>query len=91
MVVEGYMDVIGCQQAGVANVVATLGTALTEQHVNLLRRFTNRLVLVFDSDEAGRRAADRAIELLLKHPIDVHITSVPDGKDRMRLLHDAWR
>src|SRR5271170_1178958 len=69
VVVEGYMDVIGCQQAGVGNVVATLGTALTEQHVNLLRRFTNRLVLVFDSDEAGRRAADRAIEPLLKHPI----------------------
>ena len=81
IVVEGYMDVIGCHQAGVGNVVATLGTALTQEHVKLLRRFTNKLVLVFDSDEAGRRAADRAIELLLKYPVDVHIASVPDGKD----------
>jgi DNA primase len=81
VVVEGYMDVIGCHQAGARNTVATLGTALTEQHLKLLRRFTNQFVLVFDSDEAGRRAADRAIELLLKFPIDVRITSVPDGKD----------
>ena len=81
VVVEGYMDVVGCHQAGVENVVATLGTAMTEQHVNLLRRFCNRVALVFDSDEAGRRAADRAIELLLRYPVDVRIAHVPDGKD----------
>ncbi len=81
VVVEGYMDVVGCHQAGVENVVATLGTALTEQHIHLLRRFCNRVALVFDSDEAGRRAADRAIELLLRYPVDVRIAHVPDGKD----------
>lgn len=81
VVVEGYMDVVGCHQAGVENVVATLGTAMTEQHINLLRRFCNRVALVFDSDEAGRRAADRAIELLLRYPVDVRIAHVPDGKD----------
>ena len=81
VVVEGYMDVVGCHQARVENAVATLGTALTQQHVNLLRRFCNRVVLVFDSDEAGRRAADRAIELLLRYPLDVRIAHVPDGKD----------
>jgi DNA primase len=81
VVVEGYMDVVGCHQAGVENVVATLGTAMTEQHVNLLRRFCNRVALVFDSDDAGRRAADRAIELLLRYPVDVRIAHVPDGKD----------
>ncbi len=81
VVVEGYMDVVGCHQAGVENVVATLGTALTEQHIQLLRRFCNRVALVFDSDDAGRRAADRAIELLLRYPVDVRIAHVPDGKD----------
>ena len=81
VVVEGYMDVVGCHQAGVENVVATLGTAMTEQHINLLRRFCNRVALVFDSDDAGRRAADRAIELLLRYPVDVRIAHVPDGKD----------
>ena len=81
VVVEGYMDVVGCHQAGVENVVATLGTAMTEQHIHLLRRFCNRVALVFDSDEAGRRAADRAIELLLRYPVDVRIAHVPDGKD----------
>ncbi|MGC8624490.1 MAG: DNA primase [Phycisphaerae bacterium] len=81
VVVEGYMDVVGCYQAGVENVVATLGTALTEQHIQLLRRFCNRVVLVFDSDDAGRRAADRAIALLLSYPMDVRIAHVPEGKD----------
>ncbi len=81
VVVEGYMDVVGCHQAGVENVVATLGTALTPQHIQLLRRFCNRITLVFDSDDAGRRAADRAIELLLRYPVDVRIAHVPDGKD----------
>ena len=81
VVVEGYMDVVGCHQAGVENVVATLGTAMTEQHIHMLRRFCNRVALVFDSDDAGRRAADRAIELLLRYPVDVRIAHVPDGKD----------
>ncbi len=81
VVVEGYMDVLACHQCGVTHVVATLGTALTERHIGLLRRFCDRVILVFDSDEAGRRAADRAIELLLPLPLDVRITHVPGGKD----------
>ncbi len=81
VVVEGYMDVIACHQAGVANVVATLGTALTDKHINMLRRFAEKVILLFDSDDAGRRAADRAIEMILKYPLDTRITHVPDGKD----------
>ncbi len=81
VVVEGYMDVIACHQVGVTNVVATLGTALTEKHVTLLRRFAQKVILLFDSDDAGRRAADRAIEMILKYPLDSRITHVPDGKD----------
>ena len=81
VVVEGYMDVIACHQAGVTNVVATLGTALTPEHARVLRRFCNTVVLLFDSDEAGYRAADRAMETFVREPLDVKIASVPDGKD----------
>ncbi len=65
VVVEGYMDVIGPWQAGFRNVVATMGTSLTEQHVGLLRRSAQRIVLALDPDAAGMRAAERAGGLLL--------------------------
>jgi len=81
VIVEGYMDVIACHQAGISNVVATLGTAMTPQHANILRRFCQNIVLVFDSDDAGYRAADRAMELFVRLPLDIKIASVPDGKD----------
>lgn len=81
IVVEGYMDVIACHQAGVTNVVATLGTALTPEHARILRRFCETVVLVFDSDDAGHRAADRAMQTFVREPMDVQIASVPDGKD----------
>ena len=81
ILVEGYMDVIACHQAGVTNVVATLGTALTPEHARHLRRYAQTVVLIFDSDDAGRRAADRALEIFLREPLDVKIASVPDGKD----------
>ncbi len=64
VVVEGYTDVIALHEAGIDNAVATLGTALTERHVKLLGRFGRRVVYLFDGDEAGRRAALRAVEFL---------------------------
>jgi DNA primase len=64
VVVEGYTDVIAMHGAGFTNTIATLGTALTTQHLKLLARFTMRVVLLFDGDEAGQRAADRAVELI---------------------------
>ena len=64
IVVEGYTDVIAMHEAGFENVVATLGTALTPQHIKLLTRFTNRIVYLFDGDAAGQKAADRASELI---------------------------
>lgn len=64
VVVEGYTDVIALHEAGITNAVATLGTALTERHVKLLGRFGKRVVYLFDGDEAGRRAALRAVEFL---------------------------
>ncbi len=81
ILVEGYMDVIGAHQVGVLNVIAALGTAFTEHHAMMLQRMARRVVLVFDTDEAGRRAADRAIQLLLAFPLDVCVMHVPGAKD----------
>lgn len=64
VVVEGYTDVIAMMIGGIGNVVATLGTALGAEHLKLLARYTNRVVFVFDADEAGRKAAERGLELM---------------------------
>jgi DNA primase len=81
IVVEGYMDVIACHQAGVTNVIATLGTALTPEHPRILKNYAQTVVLVFDSDDAGRRATDRALEVFVRGSLDIKLTNVPDGKD----------
>ncbi len=77
IVTEGYMDAIACHQAGVTNAVATLGTALTVDGARVLQRLCDRIVLLFDADEAGQRAADRALEVLFAFPVDVRIAT-PD-------------
>ena len=81
VVVEGYMDVVVPHQYGVTNVVSPLGTALTEQHVTLLRRFVDRIVLLFDGDSAGDAAMDRVVGLFLTQPIEIAIASMPAGQD----------
>ncbi len=86
VIVEGYTDVIACHQAGERNVVATLGTALTADHVRELRRYAEHVVLVFDADEAGAKAGDRAVELFLTGEVDVSIAVLPAGKDPAELL-----
>jgi DNA primase len=86
IIVEGYTDVIACHQAGVSNVVATLGTALTAEHVRELRRYAEKVVLIFDADEAGEKAADRAVELFLTGEVDVAIAVLPDGLDPADLM-----
>jgi DNA primase len=68
-------------QFGVSNVVATLGTAMTEQHVNILRRFADRIVLLFDADEAGETAVNRAVELFMSQPVDFAVATMPDETD----------
>jgi DNA primase len=80
-VVEGYTDVIAAHQVGVANVVGTLGTALGPDHVTLLRRLADRVVLVFDGDEAGQRAAERSLDLFLGHEVDLRVLCLPAGLD----------
>ncbi len=86
VVTEGYTDVIACHQAGFENVVATLGTALTVRHARALKRMCSTVVLLFDGDEAGQRAADRALEVFFAEPIDVKIAILPDGSDPDDLL-----
>lgn len=79
VVVEGYTDVIALHEAGITNAVATLGTALTREHVRLLSRFAKRVVYLFDGDAAGQRAAERASEFMDK-------TITPEaGQDRVEL------
>ncbi len=87
VVVEGYIDVIACHQFNITNVVGTLGTALTHDHARVLSRLCDTVVLVFDPDEAGRRAADRAMEVFFQSPIDVRIATLPGGLDPDELLH----
>ena len=86
IVVEGYMDLIALWRAGVKNAVATLGTALTEDHARILRRYTKRVTLLFDSDNAGRVAAFKSLGVLLPQGMDPHRVMVEGGKDPDDLL-----
>ncbi len=81
IIVEGYMDAISLYQHGVRNVCASLGTALTENQSRLLRRYTGNVVLSYDADSAGRKAALRGIDILGKEDFRVRVLHVPDGKD----------
>ena len=81
VVCEGYTDVIGFHQAGVPRAVATCGTALTEEHVRLLKRYASRVVLSFDADAAGQGAAERFYEWEQKHQVEVSVARLPAGKD----------
>jgi DNA primase len=80
-VVEGYTDVVMAHQFGAKNVVSPLGTALSASHVQILRRFAEKIVLLFDADAAGDTATNRAVELFLTQPVDIAIASLPDGVD----------
>ena len=81
LVCEGYMDVISMHQAGFTNAVASLGTALTSQHASLLKRYTDEVILTYDSDEAGVKAALRAIPLLKEAGVATRVLSMEPYKD----------
>lgn len=81
VIVEGEFDVISSFQAGIANVVAIKGSALTDKHVRLLKRFTDRLVFALDSDIAGDSASRRGIELADAAGLDLRVVTLPQGKD----------
>ncbi len=79
--VEGYTDVISLHQSDVENVVASSGTALTEDQIKLIRRFTENVTVLFDGDTAGIKAALRGIDLILKGGLNVRVALFPDGED----------
>jgi len=81
IVCEGYTDVIGFHRAGIKRAVATCGTALTEEHVRLLKRFANKVVLAFDADAAGQGAAERFYEWESRYKVQVSVAQFPEGKD----------
>jgi DNA primase len=87
-VVEGYTDVIALHRGGVETAVATCGTALSEGHMRLLSRFTERVVLAFDSDEAGARAAERAYGFFEQFPVEVLVLVLPEGLDPADFVRD---
>jgi len=91
VVVEGYTDVIACHQAGFENVVATLGTALTEDHVQTLARLASTVLLAFDADSAGLKAAGRAAQIFEAQEVDVRVLDLPEGEDPDSLLESGKR
>ncbi len=95
LVVEGYFDVLQLHQQGIHQAVAPLGTALTEGHLQLVGRFTKRLILCFDGDAAGLRAMEKSLKLALPMGFDVRLLLLPQGEDPdtwcMALGADAFR
>jgi DNA primase len=86
VVAEGNLDVIASHQVGVKHVVATAGTAMTEQHLKILSRFTSDIRLAFDQDQAGQAAAERTIPLASKLNLSLGIIAIPEGKDPDELI-----
>jgi DNA primase len=95
VLMEGYLDVARALEAGVGEAVATCGTALTSGHARLLRRYTERVVVNFDQDAAGQRAARKSLDLLLDEGLKVHVVELPAGHDPDSFLKaeggDAYR
>ena len=89
VLMEGQFDVITAHQFGLQHAVASSGTALTEDQVRLLKRFTDELLLVFDSDRAGREAAHKAVRLAAFHDMRTRVATIPDAKDPDEFLRAA--
>ena len=81
VIVEGYMDLVACHQAGIVHVVASLGTALTEEQARIIRRNTPNATILYDADKAGELATLRGLELFLEQGLEVRVVRLPDGDD----------
>lgn len=81
LLVEGYLDLISLHQAGIRYAVAPCGTAFTEEQASVLSRYSKNITVLFDADEAGKRAALRSIEILAKKDFNIKIASLPEGED----------
>ncbi|HEU0105815.1 MAG TPA: DNA primase [Vicinamibacteria bacterium] len=95
VLMEGYLDVARALENGVSEVVATCGTALTAAHARLIRRFTEKVIVNFDQDDAGQNAARKSLDLLLEEGLKVHVVELPTGDDPDTFLKahggDAYR
>jgi DNA primase len=89
IVVEGYLDYAGLYQAGIRNVVATLGTSFTDEQASMLRRFTDKVVLNYDADPAGESATRRSLERLLSRGLSVNVLQLPGGQDPDSFLMES--
>ena len=89
VLVEGYLDVIACHRAGVTSALASLGTSLSEDHAKLLKRWVDEVVILYDSDSAGQKAADRAFSILSAEGLRVRVALMPPGEDPDTLLRNA--
>jgi len=81
ILVEGYMDIVSLAKSGIENTVASSGTALSEEQVKLISRYTKNICVLFDSDLAGIKAAKRGIEIILEAGLDLNVISLPEGED----------
>ncbi len=81
IIVEGYVDLLSAYQAGFTNIVASLGTALTNHQIRLLKRYSNNVVMIFDADQAGQLASLRNLDLLIEEDVSVKIVRLPEGED----------
>lgn len=88
IIVEGYFDHLALYRAGIRNALATCGTALTDGHINLLKKHAQRVCLLFDGDNAGRKATVRAMELCLEQGLPVYVINLPQGEDPDSLLKE---
>jgi DNA primase len=86
IVVEGQIDAIRCHQAGLANVVASQGTALTENHARMIKRYADEVVLVLDADAAGLKAAMASSEIFIAHELSVRVVTLPEKEDPDSLI-----
>ncbi len=95
LLMEGYLDVARAMQAGVAEAVATCGTALTQAHARVLRRFGDRVIVNFDQDEAGQKATRKSLEILAREGLQANVVELPSGHDPDSFLKaegpDAYR
>ncbi|MDR0956527.1 MAG: DNA primase [Endomicrobium sp.] len=91
IILEGYMDVVIPCQFGISGAVATLGTAFTYNHAKLIARYSDMVTLLFDSDEAGRMATQRSLEILIENNIEVRVSSLPENVDADEYLNKKGR
>lgn len=88
IVLEGYMDVVIPRQFGIAGAVASLGTSFTQNHAKLISRYADSVTLLFDADDAGRTAAQRALEILVENGMQCSVSSLPEGIDADEYLNE---